>query len=97
MNEINKNYESSADHETDYGDSFSLADLIEIIKSSKKQHLATMLAFFIASSILMFSTPNEYASSTIVSVVDDSEAGGSGFQDIASRYGGLASLAGVSI
>jgi len=97
MNDINKNYESNADHETDYGDSFSIGDLIEIIKLSKKQHLATMLAFFIASSILMFSTPNEYASSTILSVVDDSEAGGSGFKDIASRYGGLASLAGVSI
>lgn len=97
MNDINKNFESNANQETDYGDSFSLIDLIEIIKASKTQHIATMLVFFIASSILMFSTPNEYASSSILSIVDDSEAGGAGFQDIASRYGGLASLAGVSI
>lgn len=97
MSDIYKNSESDAGQDTDYGDSFSLADLIEIIKTSKKQHLAMMLVFFVASSIFMFSTPNEYASSSILSIVDDSEAGGTGFQDIASRYGGLASLAGVSI
>ena len=80
-----------------YEDDFSISDLIEILKKAKSVILYTTFSFFMVSSIYIFLQPNQFASSSLLSVVDDTEAGGSGFQDIASRYGGLASLAGVAI
>ena len=98
MNDINNNSELSGDQAAmKYEDDFSFADLIEIVKKARTIVIYITLAFFITSSIYIFLSPNQYSSSTLLSIVDDSEAGGSGFQDIASRYGGLASLAGVAI
>ena len=74
-----------------------MKDLVEIIQKSKKLILYVALAFFIGSSLYIFTAPNQYTSSTLLSVVDDTEAGGSGFSDLTNRYGGLASLAGVSL
>lgn len=98
MNDKNNNSELSGDQASmKYEDDFSFADLIEIVKKARTIVIYITLAFFITSSIYIFLSPNQYSSSTLLSIVDDSEAGGSGFQDIASRYGGLASLAGVAI
>ena len=98
MNDKNNNSELSGDQAAmKYEDDFSFADLIEIVKKARIIVIYITLAFFITSSIYIFLSPNQYSSSTLLSIVDDSEAGGSGFQDIASRYGGLASLAGVAI
>ena len=98
MDEINKNLELSGDSaDMRYEDDFSLSDLVAIISQAKKTLLYTTLSFFLVSSIYIFLLPNQYASSGLLAIVDDSEAGGSGFQSIATRYGGLASLAGVAI
>ena len=98
MNEVNKNSGSNDSPSTmKYEDDFSFTDLIEIVRQAKTFVLYSTLSFFIASSIYIFLSPNQYSSSSLLAIVDDSEAGGSGFQDIASRYGGLASLAGVAI
>ena len=98
MDEINKNLELSGDSaDMRYEDDFSLSDLVAIISQAKKTLLYTTLSFFLVSSIYIFLSPNQYASSGLLAIVDDSEAGGSGFQSIATRYGGLASLAGVAI
>jgi len=98
MNDKNNNSELNGDQiAMRYEDDFSFADLIEIVKKARTIVIYTTLLFFIASSIYIFLSPNQYSSSALLSIVDDSEAGGSGFQDIASRYGGLASLAGVAI
>ena len=98
MENKSKNNElSNANILMEYEDDFSMKDLMEIIKQSKKLVLYTALAFFIGSSLYIFTAPNQYTSSTLLSVVDDTEAGGSGFSDLTNRYGGLASLAGVSL
>ena len=55
------------------------------------------LICFVGASIYSLFSQDFYTSDSLLTIVDDSEAGGSGFQSIASRYGGLASLAGVSI
>lgn len=80
-----------------YEDDFSMRDLLTIFQNNQKWMLITVFAFFLASSIFIFFTPNTYKSSTLLSIVDDTEAGGSGFQTMATRYGGLASIAGVSL
>ena len=90
------NPENSGDH-IEYKDDFKISDLIEILKNSKKIIFTIALISFIGASIYSFTTPDVYSSDSLLTIVDDSEAGGSGFQNIASRYGGLASLAGVSI
>ena len=81
----------------EYDDDFSLADFLEIIAKSKRSIILMSMAFFLASSIYTLFTPDIYTSDSLLTIVDDSEAGGSGFDSIASRYGGLASLAGVSM
>ncbi len=92
MNEIN-NQETSPG----YDDDFAIKDLLEIFQKNQKWILGTVFAFFLVSSIYIFSTPNTYKSNALLSIVDDTEAGGSGFQTMANRYGGLASIAGVSL
>ena len=92
MNDINNQITS-----TSYDDDFSMRDLADIFKKNKKWMLATIFAFFVTSSIYIFFTPNTYKANALLSIVDDTEAGGSGFQTMASRYGGLASIAGVSL
>lgn len=92
MNEINKQ-----DTSINYDDDFAMSDLVAIFQKNQKLILATILTFFLASSIFIFTTPNTYQSNTLLSIVDDTEAGGSGFQTMATRYGGLASIAGVSL
>ena len=93
----NKNNTNQNQDTIHYEDDFSISDLIEILKKAKLVILYTTFSFFLVSSIYIFLQPNQFASSSLLSIVDDTEAGGSGFQDIASRYGGLASLAGVAI
>ena len=93
----NKNNTNQNQDTIHYEDDFSISDLIEILKKAKLVILYTTFSFFLVSSIYIFLQPNQFASSGLLSIVDDTEAGGSGFQDIASRYGGLASLAGVAI
>jgi LPS O-antigen subunit length determinant protein (WzzB/FepE family) len=80
-----------------YEDDFSMRDILTIFQNNQKWMLITVTAFFLASSIFIFFTPNTYKSSALLSIVDDTEAGGSGFQTMATRYGGLASIAGVSL
>ena len=96
-NTNNNSRVSEGQDATKYDDDFSLADIITILKESQKVILLTTLSFFLVSSIYIFSQPNQYASSSLLALVEDSDAGGSGFGDIASRYGGLASVAGVAI
>ena len=80
-----------------YEDDFSMRDLLTIFKNNQQWMIITVIAFFLISSIFIFFTPNTYKASTLLSIVDDTEAGGSGFQTMATRYGGLASIAGVSL
>ena len=98
MDNANKNIEvTNPNTLVEYEDDFSMRDLVEIIQKSKKLILYVALAFFIGSSLYIFTSPNQYTSSTLLSVVDDTEAGGNGFSDLTNRYGGLASLAGVNL
>jgi len=92
MNELNKQ-----DTSLIYDDDFAIRDLIEIFQKNQKLIFGTVIAFFLASLIFISMTPNTYRSHTLLSIVDDTEAGGSGFQAMADRYGGLASIAGVSL
>jgi uncharacterized protein involved in exopolysaccharide biosynthesis len=92
MNDINNQH-----NPVKYDDDFSMRDLVGIFKKNKQWMLITILAFFVVSSIYIFLTPNTYKASALLSIVDDTEAGGSGFQTMATRYGGLASIAGVSL
>ena len=82
---------------TEYNDDFSIQDLIEIFKSSKQMLVYFTAIFFLAGWAYSFFSPNIYTSDSLLAIVDDSEAGGSGFDSVANRYGGLASLAGVSL
>ena len=98
MDNTNNNSKISEDQDVmQYDDDFSIADIIAILKKSQKVILYTTLSFFLVSSIYIFSQPNQYTSSSLLALVEDSDAGGSGFGDIAARYGGLASVAGVAI
>ena len=99
MMNINKvNNEINSDQMVvEYEDDFSLSDLVAIIKDSKNLILSLTLFMSIGSAIYISFIPDTYSSDSLLTIVDDSEAGGSGFKDIASRYGGLASIAGVAI
>lgn len=96
MDKINNNIDNQIEN-IDYDDDFKLSDLIDILKNSKKVILGLAFISLVGSSIYSIFSPDVYTSDSLLTIVDDSEAGGSGFQNIASRYGGLASLAGVSI
>jgi capsule polysaccharide export protein KpsE/RkpR len=91
------NTENNLENQIIYDDDFNLLDLIAILQNSKKSILSIALISFFGASIYSATSPDVYTSDSLLTIVDDSEAGGSGFQNIASRYGGLASLAGVSI
>lgn len=82
---------------TEYDDDFSIQDLIEIFKSSKRMLVNFTAIFFVVGCVYSFFSSNVYTSDSLLTIVDDSEAGGSGFEGVANRYGGLASLAGVSL
>ena len=98
MDNANKNIEvTNPNTLLEYEDDFSMKDLVEIIQKSKKLILYVALAFFIGSSLYISISPNQYTSSTLLSIVDDTEAGGNGFSDLTNRYGGLAGLAGVNL
>jgi uncharacterized protein involved in exopolysaccharide biosynthesis len=92
MNELNKQETSLS-----YDDDFEIRDLLEIFQKNQKWIMGTVFGFFLVSLIFISMTPNTYRSNALLSIVDDTEAGGSGFQTMANRYGGLASIAGVSL
>ena len=92
MNELNKQETSLG-----YDDDFAIRDLLAIFQKNQKWIMGTVFAFFLVSLIFISMTPNTYRSNALLSIVDDTEAGGSGFQTMANRYGGLASIAGVSL
>ena len=80
-----------------YDDDFSIHDLIEIIINSKRMFLNLFAIFFLAGCAYSFFSSNVYTSDSLLTIVDDSEAGGTGFQQMSNRYGGLASLVGVPL
>ena len=92
-----ENKSNNIDNQIEYDDDFKLSDLIDILRNSKRIIFSLALISLLCSSIYSIFSPDVYSSDSLLTIVDDSEAGGSGFQNIATRYGGLASLAGVSI
>ena len=98
MNTTN-NYSQDSENTSDtgYEDDFSLADLVNILSGSKKNIALITSSFFIVSSLYTFFLPDTYTSDSLLIIADDSEAGGSGLASMASRYSGLASMAGVSM
>lgn len=82
---------------TGYEDDFSLVDLVNILSESKKNIALITGTFFIVASLYTFFLPDVYTSDSLLTIADDSEAGGSGFASMASRYSGLASMAGVTM
>ena len=98
MNITNNNSQDIANiSDAVYEDDFSLADLVNIILDSKKTIALITSTFFVVSSLYTFFLPDVYTSDSLLTIADDSEAGGSGFASMASRYSGLVSMAGVTM
>jgi len=75
-------------------------DIIEIIKElwSQKLLILTISTFFAIFSVFYaLSLPNYFTSSALLKVTEKNESSGVGLSELASRYGGIASMAGVSI
>jgi capsule polysaccharide export protein KpsE/RkpR len=98
MDNTNNNSKISEDQDfMQYDDDFSLIDLANILSESKKNIALITSTFFIVSSLYTFFLPDVYTSDSLLTIADDSEAGGSGFASMASRYSGLVSMAGVTM
>lgn len=79
-----------------YFDEFNFLEFITAVWAHRKMILSITGIFSLSAIIYALYLPNIYSSEALLTTVDDSDVGG-GIREIASRYSGLASAAGVSI
>ena len=81
-----------------YKEEFDIIEVIKMLWANKFLIITISTAFAIFSVFYALSLPNYYTSSALLKVTEKNEsAGGGGLAELASRYGGIASMAGVSI
>tara|TARA_B100000965_G_C19537556_1_gene734091 strand:+ start:126 stop:1073 length:948 start_codon:yes stop_codon:yes gene_type:complete len=80
-------------------DDFDIIEILKILWSQKILIISLTSFFAIFSVFYALSIPNSYTSSALLKVTEqsDNNNGGSGLSELASRYGGLASIAGISM
>ena len=79
-------------------ESFNVIELIKILWHQKFLIISITLMFAVFSVFYALSLPNKYESSPLLTVTEDgSQSSGGGLSALASQYGGLASMAGLSI
>ena len=88
----NESYESSSK----YFDEFDFIEFLKYIWLDRTIIIAVTSLFAFTSIIYALFLPNIYSSEALLTTVDDADAGG-GISSLVSRYGGLASAAGVSL
>ena len=74
----------------------NFSSIISEISSRKKFIFLFTFSFLLIGVIYSFSIPNTYQSTALLSVNSDS-AGGSSMSSLAKQYGGVASMAGISL
>jgi len=79
-----------------YFDEFNFLEFIASTWAYRKMILSITGIFSLSAIIYALYLPNIFSSEALLTTVDDSDAGG-GIRDLASRYSGLASAAGVSL
>jgi len=83
---------------TSYKEDFDILEIIKIFWSQKILIISITLFFASFSVFYALSLPNYYTSSALLKVTEQNEQQGTGgLSDLASRYGGIASMAGISI
>ena len=86
---------------TDMSENIEDFDIIEILKIlwAQKILIISLTSFFAIFSVFYaLSIPNSYTSSALLKVTEQSDNnGGRNLSELASRYGGLASIAGISM
>ncbi len=93
---MNENY--NADHGlrvTGHGDEINLLDYWHVILRHKKMIVAIVIAASIAAVIVSFVLPKKYKAEAVL--IPITSKGSGGLSNIASQFGGLASLAGMSL
>ena len=88
----NESYESSSK----YFDEFDFIEFLKYIWLDRTIIISVTSLFAFISIIYALFLPNIYSSDALLTTVDDADAGG-GISSLVSRYGGLASAAGVSL
>jgi capsular polysaccharide biosynthesis protein len=90
MNDPQSNREQSSTDEID------IREIIDIVWKGKWFVILVTILFSVASVFYVLTVPDEYKSTTILSP-NSSPGGGGGLSKLAGQFGGLASLAGVSL
>lgn len=98
---MNENTKSSDQNESyasssRYIDEFNFIEFLKDIWLDRTIIIAVTTFFALTSIIYALFLPNIYSSEALLTTVDDADAGG-GISSLISRYGGLASAAGVSL
>ena len=88
----NESYESSSK----YFDEFDFIEFLKYIWLDRTIIISVTSLFAFISIIYALFLPNIYSTDALLTTVDDADAGG-GISSLVSRYGGLASAAGVSL
>ena len=79
----------------DYDDEIDLRELFAVLWAGKNQIAACVLVAALISVGVALSLPNKYTAEAVLA--PRSSGGGGGLAQLASQYGGLASLAGINI
>tara|TARA_Y100000996_G_C22528407_1_gene645438 strand:- start:757 stop:1695 length:939 start_codon:yes stop_codon:yes gene_type:complete len=81
-----------------YKEEFDIIEIIKLLWLNKFLIISITTVFAIFSVFYALSLPNHYTSSALLKVTEKNEtSGGGGLAELASRYGNIASMAGVSI
>lgn len=79
----------------DYDDEIDLRELFSVLWAGKIPIMACVLVFALVSVSVALYLPNKYTAEAVLA--PRSSGGGGGLAQLASQYGGLASLAGINI
>jgi len=83
-----------------YDDSLSVRELVHVLRRGKVLYISLTLAFAVVAGVAGKLAPKKYTAATVVSPVLESPGGnqlGGGISSLMSQFGGLASLAGLSV
>jgi len=85
-------------NDLNYNENFDIVEILKTLWSQKFLIISITSFFALFSVIYALSLPNFYTSSALLKVTEQNQQqNGGGLSDLASRYGGLASMAGISI
>ena len=95
---IKEGYEIIMSNDLNYNENFDIVEILKTLWSQKFLIISITSFFALFSVIYALSLPNFYTSSALLKVTEQNQQqNGGGLSDLASRYGGLASMAGISI